>query len=81
MSKASLSPVILPSCRTAELSLAHFLCNFTAYIPVRWYTLFSYIRTTIGTEISDTSIDKRTVDFTDRMTTAILLKNYHTVQQ
>ena len=42
-------------CWTAELWLARFLCNFIAYIPaisVRFYTLFSYIRTTVDSAIS-----------------------------
>ena len=43
-------------------------------------TLFSYIRTTVGSAISPHSLLYiMTVDFADRMTTAILHKNYHTL--
>ena len=70
-------------CWTAELWLARFLCNFIDYIPAiseHLYTLFSYIYTTVNSAISPHFLLYiMTVNFTDRMKTAILCKNYHTL--
>ena len=54
------------------LTFPQFLCVSTRY----------YIRTTVGSAISPHFLLYiMTVDFADRMTTAILRKNYRTVQQ